>query len=106
MDKGVIKGQGEIHLGEKGCFREPPRTINKFSSEIEHTPPISRRLRPYAKDYEETLKEKVKKQEINGSIKWVFKAEMKVVNDQQLCMRMNMKKDLTLSKVKAYCKGT
>ena len=98
--------QKGTHPGEKGCSKESPRAISTFPSEVGETPPISRRLRPYAKDYEETLKEKVKKQEINGSIKWVFKAEMKVVNDQQLYMRMNIKRDLTLSKVQAYHKGS
>ena len=68
------------------------------------TPPVSRRLRNYAKDYQETFKEKIKRHTINGSNKWVFKAEMKVVNGPQLCVATAMKKDLTLSKLKAHQK--
>ena len=71
------------------------------------TPPVSRRLRPYAKDYETTLKAKVKESiSANGTSKWIMKSSMIVLCEAPLTAEEvhDSKKD-EISRIRSYTKA-
>lgn len=84
----------ELFQKARNTKEDPPQLIET---------PIRSKFRHLAKDFEQTLKSRLTRQQSAGVSRWIFKTEMKIVSyPLPSVIREAMSKEATISKLKAY----